>query len=92
MRIFIDCTHTANYTYKNTGIHRVVRQITSELLKIAVSNPNLEVIPVKFDGTCITRVISLDEQNTNDSTQEIKEIIPIKKIAKKLSLYTKTNK
>ncbi|WP_231939821.1 glycosyltransferase family 4 protein [Dolichospermum compactum] len=65
-----------------------MRQITSELLKIAVSNPNLEVIPVKFDGTCITRVISLDEQNTNDSTQEIKEIIPIKKIAKKLSLYT----
>jgi glycosyltransferase involved in cell wall biosynthesis len=87
MRIFIDCTHTANYTYKNTGIHRVVRQITSELLKIAVNNPNIEVIPVKFDGTFITRVISLDEQNTNDSTQETKEIIRIKKISKKLSLY-----
>ncbi len=87
MRIFIDCTHTANYTYKNTGIHRVVRQITSELLEMVLSNSNLEVIPVKFDGTFITRVISLDEQNTNDSTQEVKEIIAIKKIAKKLSLY-----
>lgn len=87
MRIFIDCTHTANYTYKNTGIHRVVRQITSELLKITGSNLNLEVIPVKFDGSFITRVTSLDEQNTNDSTHEIKQIIPIQKIAKKLSLY-----
>jgi glycosyltransferase involved in cell wall biosynthesis len=62
VRIFIDCTHTANHTYKNTGIHRVVRQITSELLEIATSKPNLEVIPVKFNGIFITRVTSLDEQ------------------------------
>ncbi|MBE9249174.1 glycosyltransferase family 4 protein [Dolichospermum sp. LEGE 00240] len=64
-----------------------MRQITSELLKIAVSNPSLEVIPVKFDGNFITKVIYLDEQNANNSTQEIKEIILIKKIAKQLSLY-----
>ncbi|MFN5242159.1 MAG: glycosyltransferase family 4 protein [Aphanizomenon sp.] len=87
MRIFIDCTHTANYTYKNTGIHRVVRQITSELLKIAISNPTLEVIPVKFDGTFITKVISLDEQNIMCSPQDRKEIIAVEKIAKKLGSY-----
>jgi alpha-1,2-rhamnosyltransferase len=79
MRVFIDCTHTANHTYKNTGIHRVVRQITSELLEISVNRSNLEVIPVKFDGIFITRLASLDEQDTNYSSSI--------KLAKKISSY-----
>ena len=67
MRIFIDCTHTANNTYKNTGIHRVVRQITAELIQISESNSNLEIIPVRFDGKFITRVDSLYEAVSNFS-------------------------
>lgn len=61
MRIFIDCTYTANNTYKNTGIHRVVRQITAELIQIAKNKSNLEVFPVRFDGRSITEVTSLQE-------------------------------
>ena len=74
MRVFIDCTHTANHTYKNTGIHRVVRQITTELIELSIDNPSLEVIPVKFDSTFITGVSSLDEQNANSISQQGKQI------------------
>lgn len=88
MRIFIDCTHTANYTYKNTGIHRVVRQITSELLNIAVNHHDFEVIPVKFDGNFITTVTSLSEENTPHFSQNKNDIILIlTKITNKLLSY-----
>lgn len=86
MRIFIDCTHTATYTYKNTGIHRVVRQITSELLRASSNISDLEVIPVKFDGEFITRVFSLDGSDSNYVSQDMKEILRIK-IARKLLSY-----
>jgi glycosyltransferase involved in cell wall biosynthesis len=92
MRVFIDCTHTANYTYKNTGIHRVVRQITSELLEIAVGDSSLEVIPVKFDGAFITRVNSLDEEKINCDPQDNKELDSTKKLAKKMFIYRVKNK
>jgi len=87
MRIFIDCTHTANYTYKNTGIHRVVRQITTELIELSINNPSLEVIPVKFDSTFITRVASLNEQNTNSTPLQEKRITRTAKLAKKIYSY-----
>lgn len=61
MRILIDCTHTATYPFKNTGIHRVVRQVTSELLKIGVSQSH-EVILVKFNGQSIIKVETLQEK------------------------------
>jgi glycosyltransferase involved in cell wall biosynthesis len=92
MRVFIDCTHTANYTYKNTGIHRVVRQLTSELLEIAVGDSNLEVIPVKFDGAFITRVHSLEEEKINCDSQDDKELGLAKKLAKKMFIHRVKNK
>ncbi|MDH6059541.1 glycosyltransferase family 4 protein [Chrysosporum bergii ANA360D] len=63
MRIFIDCTHTAKYTYKNTGIHRVVRELTSELLKLNSSRTDIEILLVMFDGRRIRRVTSLNPSN-----------------------------
>jgi glycosyltransferase involved in cell wall biosynthesis len=86
MRIFIDCTHTATYTYKNTGIHRVVRQITSELLHMSSITSDLEVIPVKFDGDFITKVFSLDEPELNHESHDTKEVFKTK-IARKLLSY-----
>ncbi|TYQ26990.1 glycosyltransferase family 4 protein [Pseudanabaena sp. UWO311] len=87
MRIFIDCTHTATYTYKNTGIHRVVRQITSELLHISSISSNLEVIPVKFDGDFITKVFSLDEPELNHTSQDTKDFFKTKIVKKLLSYF-----
>ncbi|AFZ60255.1 glycosyltransferase family 4 protein [Anabaena cylindrica FACHB-243] len=63
MRIFIDCTHTAKHNYKNTGIHRVVRELTTELANISQNYQNIEVIDVMFDGKFITRVTNLHHQN-----------------------------
>lgn len=68
MRIFIDCTHTAKHTYKNTGIHRVVRELASELLKINSNRPDIEIVVVMFDGTCIRRVTNLNPSNYSHST------------------------
>jgi glycosyltransferase involved in cell wall biosynthesis len=87
-RVFVDCTHTANHRYKNTGIHRVVRQITLELLEIAVSDSNLEIIPVKFDGTFITRLNlnSLEVQDIQDR-QSNKELVLPKKANRKIFIY-----
>ena len=84
MRIFIDCTHTANNTYKNTGIHRVVRQITEELIQISKSNSTLEIIPVKFDGNFITKVTSLHETDLNSSPIGKKIYLYIRKVKNKL--------
>ncbi len=92
MRIFIDCTHTANYAYKNTGIHRVVRQITLELLEIAAVNSNLEVIPVKFDGIFITRVDSLDVQDRGYAVQDEKKLVSSNKTAIKKFIFKVKNK
>ncbi|BAZ50953.1 group 1 glycosyl transferase [Nostoc sp. NIES-4103] len=69
MRIFIDCTHTAKHTYKNTGIHRVVRELTSELLKISSSRPDIEIVVVMFDGKFIRRVTNLNPENLSNSTK-----------------------
>ncbi|BBD67489.1 mannosyl transferase B [Nostoc commune NIES-4072] len=62
MKIFIDCTHTAKHTYKNTGIHRVVRELTSELLKISLNRTDIEIVAVMFNGISIQRVTSLEQQ------------------------------
>ncbi len=69
MRLLIDCTYTANHTYVNTGIHRVVRQLTSELANLSQINPNIKIVPVKFNGNCIIKVTSLDEKSINKTEQ-----------------------
>jgi glycosyltransferase involved in cell wall biosynthesis len=91
IRILIDCTHTADQLQLNTGIQRVVRQLTSELMQIT------KVIPVKFNGVFISRVENLeyvesiiDFQPNNEivelfSTQSIKKIA--NKIKRKLLTY-----
>ena len=65
MRIFLDCTHTAKHTYKNTGIHRVVRELTSELLKISSNCTDIEIVAVMFDGSFMRRVTNLNQQQEN---------------------------
>ncbi|MBN3927607.1 glycosyltransferase family 1 protein [Nostoc sp. NMS4] len=62
MKIFIDCTHTAKHTYKNTGIHRVVRELTSELLQISSNRTDIEIVAVMFDGSFMRRVTNLNQQ------------------------------
>ncbi len=62
MKIFIDCTHTAKHTYKNTGIHRVVRELTSELLQISSNRTDIEIAAVRFDGSFMRRVTNLNQQ------------------------------
>jgi glycosyltransferase involved in cell wall biosynthesis len=61
MRIFLDCTHTVVNRHRNTGIHRVVRELTSELVKIASGYPGLDVIPVLFNGYAMHRVANFPE-------------------------------
>ncbi|MBD2566700.1 glycosyltransferase family 4 protein [Anabaena lutea] len=94
MRIFIDCTHTAKYTYKNTGIHRVVRELTAELLNIRSRYPDIEVITVMFDGYFIRRVTTLDPDNPSLSTKSKPYLNPLTKISKELLLllYKAKNK
>ncbi|BAZ29516.1 group 1 glycosyl transferase [Cylindrospermum sp. NIES-4074] len=69
MRIFIDCTHTAENTYKNTGIHRVVRELIAELVNLSSSHPNIEIVPVKFDGKFMRRVTNLQIENHKHPTK-----------------------
>jgi alpha-1,2-rhamnosyltransferase len=69
MRIFIDCTHTAEHTYKNTGIHRVVRELTAELVNLNSSHLNIEIVPVKFDGKFMRRVTNLQLQKHSHSNK-----------------------
>ncbi|MEH2286404.1 glycosyltransferase family 4 protein [Nostoc sp.] len=66
MKIFIDCTHTAKHTYKNTGIHRVVRELTSELLQISSNYTDIEIVAVMFDGSFIKRVTNINKQPDNN--------------------------
>ncbi len=84
MRIFIDCTHTAKYTYKNTGIHRVVRELTSELLKINYSKSDIEIVVVMFDGKFIRRVTNLNLSNYSLATKSNLYFQLINKINTKL--------
>ncbi|MHC5719833.1 MAG: hypothetical protein ACYTX0_49320, partial [Nostoc sp.] len=62
MKIFIDCTHTAKHMYKNTGIHRVVRELTYELLQISSNRTDIEIVAVMFDGSFMQRVTNLNQQ------------------------------
>lgn len=91
MRIFFDCTHTAKHTYKNTGIHRVVRELKNELLKIGLNNLDIEIIPVMFDGNCIRRVTNLNQNAENKvkniSLLHILNNIIFKKIKNKIYTY-----
>ncbi|MEA5513689.1 glycosyltransferase, partial [Nodularia sp. UHCC 0506] len=84
MRIFIDCTHTAKHKYKNTGIHRVVRELTSELSKITLDKPNIEIVPVMFDNHFMRRVVNLNSQEYNYFTKNNFYANAIIKIFRKL--------
>ncbi|MEH2422918.1 MAG: glycosyltransferase family 1 protein [Nostoc sp.] len=79
MRIFIDCTHTAKHTYKNTGIHRVVRELTSELLKISSNRTDIEIVAVMFDGSFMQRVTNLNQQQ-NDYFIKVNKYLELTKI------------
>ncbi|MDZ8090768.1 MAG: glycosyltransferase family 1 protein [Nostoc sp. DedQUE05] len=83
MKIFIDCTHTAKHTYKNTGIHRVVRELTSELLQISSNRTDIEIVAVMFDGSFMQRVTNLNQQQ-NDHSIEVNKYLAITKINIKL--------
>lgn len=84
MRIFIDCTHTARHTYKNTGIHRVVRELSSELLKINSTRADIDIVAVMFDGIFIRRVTNIHPDSPKHSVSQHKYFLPLIKIAKKL--------
>ncbi|MEJ6486675.1 glycosyltransferase family 1 protein [Nostoc punctiforme UO1] len=79
MRIFIDCTHTAKHTYKNTGIHRVVRELTSELLEISSNRTDIEIVAVMFDGSSIRRVTNLNQQQ-DDHFIKVNKYLELTKI------------
>ncbi|MEH2249096.1 glycosyltransferase family 4 protein [Nostoc sp.] len=79
MRIFIDCTHTAKHTYKNTGIHRVVRELTSELFKISSTRTDIEIVAVMFDGSFMRRVTNLNQQQ-NDHFIKVNKYLELTKI------------
>ncbi|MBW4684339.1 MAG: glycosyltransferase family 4 protein [Komarekiella atlantica HA4396-MV6] len=86
MRIFIDCTHTAKHTYKNTGIHRVVRELTSEMLKLSSTIPDIEIAAVMFDGKFIVRVTNLNQQNYSQTTKINQYFYPVIKINRKIQV------
>lgn len=86
MRIFIDCTHTAKHTYKNTGIHRVVRELTSEMLKLSSTSPDIEITAVMFDSKSIVRVNNLNQQNYNQTTKSNQYLYTITKINRKIKV------
>ncbi|MDZ8089716.1 MAG: glycosyltransferase family 1 protein [Nostoc sp. DedQUE12b] len=79
MKIFIDCTHTAKHTYKNTGIHRVVRELTSELLQISSNRTDIEIVAVMFDGSFMRRMTNLNQQQ-NDHLIEVNKYFALTKI------------
>ncbi|MBD2725437.1 glycosyltransferase family 4 protein [Nostoc sp. FACHB-892] len=79
MKIFIDCTHTAKHTYKNTGIHRVVRELTSELLQISSNRTDIEIVAVMFDGSFMRRVTNLNKQQ-DDHLIEVNKYFALTKI------------
>ncbi|MEH2155493.1 glycosyltransferase family 4 protein [Nostoc sp.] len=79
MKIFIDCTHTAKHTYKNTGIHRVVRELTSELLQISSDRTDIEIVAVMFDGSFMRRVTNLN-QPQDDHFIKVNKYLDLTKI------------
>ncbi|MBN4000912.1 glycosyltransferase family 1 protein [Nostoc sp. LPT] len=79
MRIFIDCTHTAKHTYKNTGIHRVVRELTSELLQISSNCTEIEIVAVMFDGSFMRRVTNLNKEQ-DDHFVKVNKYLALSKI------------
>lgn len=79
MRIFIDCTHTAKHRYKNTGIHRVVRELTSELLQISSNRTDTEIVAVIFDGSFMRRVTNLNQQQ-DEHFMKINKYLDLTKI------------
>ncbi len=79
MKIFIDCTHTAKHTYKNTGIHRVVRELTSELLQISSNCTEIEIVAVMFDGSFMRRVTNLNKQQ-DDHFVKVNKYLDLSKI------------
>ncbi|MEH2270164.1 MAG: glycosyltransferase family 1 protein, partial [Nostoc sp.] len=81
--IFIDCTHTAKHTYKNTGIHRVVRELTSELLQISSNRTDIEIVAVMFDGSFILRVTNLNQQQ-DDHFIKVNKYFVLTKINRKV--------
>ncbi|MEH1973571.1 MAG: glycosyltransferase family 1 protein [Nostoc sp.] len=83
MKIFIDCTHTAKHTYKNTGIHRVVRELTSELLQISSNRTDIEIVAVMFDGSFIRRVTNLNQQQ-DDHFIKVNKYFVLTKINRKV--------
>ncbi|MFN6531316.1 glycosyltransferase family 1 protein [Nostoc sp. ChiSLP03a] len=89
MKIFIDCTHTAKHTYKNTGIHRVVRELTSELLKISSNRTDIEIVVVMFDGSFMRRTTSLDQQQDGNFVKVNKYLALSKINIKVQSLFLK---
>ncbi|MBE8966977.1 hypothetical protein IQ277_12195, partial [Nostocales cyanobacterium LEGE 12452] len=93
MKIFIDCTHTAKHTYKNTGIHRVVRELTSELLKISSNRTDIQIVAVMFDGSFIRRVTNLNQQQDDDFIKVNKYLVITKiNIKVKAILFRLKNK
>ncbi|MEH1867765.1 MAG: glycosyltransferase family 1 protein [Nostoc sp.] len=83
MKIFLDCTHTTKHTYKNTGIHRVVRELTSELLQISSNCTDIEIVAVMFDGSFMQRVTNLS-QKQNEHFVKVKKYLNLTKINKKV--------
>ena len=70
MRILVDCTNTATYLFKNTGIHRVVRQITHELPLCQTAQAH-EIILVKFDGNGLFQVENLNNKQIKKNNYEL---------------------
>ncbi|PZO35886.1 MAG: hypothetical protein DCF19_22895 [Pseudanabaena frigida] len=90
MKIFLDCTHTAKHTYKNTGIHRVVRELETELLNITSSNNDIEVVAVMFEGNAMRRVNNLYQQDSgNNLVNNRYPLIVVKVIRKSKFIFSK---
>jgi alpha-1,2-rhamnosyltransferase len=66
MRIFLDCTHTAVHPYKNTGIHRLVRQFSGSFQTLSAKSKDIEVYVVMFDGAKLCPVTSLTVSDADD--------------------------
>jgi glycosyltransferase involved in cell wall biosynthesis len=79
-RLFIDCSHTSMYPFKKTGIHRVVRNISRELVKIG-GQTDIEVKLVRFDGAFVQE-ISLSSLSTFEAPSKINVLN--KKVSRKL--------
>jgi glycosyltransferase involved in cell wall biosynthesis len=90
MRIFLDCTHTAQHPHKNTGIHRVVRKLTSELINLNLEQSDLNIIPVMFDGYSIRRIVNFEYCDSNEFLEKKQHFYKIFELNRKaLSLILK---